>query len=71
MSWINNTRVQFTATAIISGVVVAGGILGYQHVRRQERVEDLKSSIPQLGKTHQAEKVRILFGAKSEMGYGF
>ena len=60
-SWFSRTtsssQAQFAATAIVSGVVVAGAILGYQHVRRQEKVEDLKSSIPELGKGHIADKV--------------
>jgi hypothetical protein len=60
-SWLSratsSTQAQFAATAIVSGAVVAGAILGYQHIRRQERVEDLKSSIPELGQNHHAEKV--------------
>jgi hypothetical protein len=40
--------------------VVAGAILSYQRVRRQEKVEDLKRSIPELGQNHYAEKVRFL-----------
>lgn len=44
-----STQVQFAATAIVSGAVVAGAILGYQHVRRIERTEDLKRSIPDIG----------------------
>jgi hypothetical protein len=60
-SWLSratsSTQAQFAATAIVSGAVVAGAILGYQHVRRKERVEDLKSSIPELGQNHYAEKV--------------
>ena len=55
----SSTQAQFAATAIVSGAVVAGAILGYQHVRRQERVEDLKSKIPELGRDHSAEKVRL------------
>jgi hypothetical protein len=62
-SWLSratsSTQAQFAATAIVSGVVVAGAILGYQHVRRQERVEDLKSSIPELGRNYHAEKVGL------------
>jgi hypothetical protein len=51
-------QAQFAATAIVSGAVVAGAILGYQAVRRHERVEDLKSSIPELGRGgHMADKV--------------
>jgi tRNA threonylcarbamoyladenosine dehydratase len=61
-SWFSratsSTQAQFAATAIVSGAVVAGAILGYQAVRRQERVEDLKSSIPELGRGgHVADKV--------------
>lgn len=44
-----STKAQFAATAIVSGAVVAGAILGYQHVKRIERTEDLKKSIPALG----------------------
>jgi len=56
---VSSTQAQFAATAIVSGAVVAGAILGYQHVRRQERAEDLKSSIPELGQNHHAEKVGL------------
>ncbi|KAG0645194.1 tRNA threonylcarbamoyladenosine deHydratase [Hyphodiscus hymeniophilus] len=59
-SWFSSKEFQFGATALVSGAVVAGGILGYQHVRRQEMVEDLKSSIPALGKSHQADRNEIL-----------
>ncbi|TAQ90509.1 hypothetical protein B7494_g1217 [Chlorociboria aeruginascens] len=67
-SWLSrassNSQVQFAATALISGAVVAGAIFGYQHVRRQEKLEDLKSSIPALGKNHHADKLTD-FGAAS------
>lgn len=66
-SWLNNTKAQFAATAIVSGAIVAGSILGYQHVRRQEKLEDLKSSIPPLGKEHQADKVRCAFSVEGEV----
>lgn len=60
-SWFSRTmsssQAQFAATAVVSGAVVAGAILGYQHVRRQERVEDLKHSIPELSRDHMPEKV--------------
>jgi hypothetical protein len=62
-SWLSratsSTQAQFAATAIVAGALTAGAILGYQHVRRQERVEDLKSSIPELGREHHAEKVGL------------
>jgi hypothetical protein len=41
-----NSRVQLAATAIVSGAVVAGAILGYQQLRQEERVYNLKNSIP-------------------------
>jgi hypothetical protein len=61
-SWFSrvtsSSQAQFAATAIVSGAVVAGAILGYQHARRQEKVEDLKNSIPELGKKgYHADKV--------------
>lgn len=43
-----NSRVQLAATAIVSGAVVAGAILGYQRLQEEERVSQLKSSIPSL-----------------------
>ena len=53
MSWLQNastnSKVQFAATAIVSGVVVAGSILGYQAVERQKKVDELKKGIPDDG----------------------
>jgi hypothetical protein len=52
-SWLGrvstSSQAQFAATALVSGAVVAGAIFGYQAVRRQERVKDLKSGIPDTG----------------------
>ena len=56
----SSTQAQFAATAIVSGAVVAGAILGYQHVRRVERTEDLKRSIPELGAGDEG-KVRYFY----------
>lgn len=51
-SWIGritgSREAQFAATAVVSGAVVAGAILGYQNVRRRERVGELKADIPDL-----------------------
>lgn len=44
----SSTHVQFAATALVSGAVVAGAIIGYQQLAREERVSRLKSSIPAL-----------------------
>lgn len=62
----SSSQAQFAATALVSGAVVAGAIFGYQHIRRQELVEDLKSSIPALSKEHKADKVRA---DSLEVGY--
>jgi hypothetical protein len=60
-SWLQraagSTQAQFAATAIVSGAVVAGAIFGYQAVQRRERVKDLKSGIPDVGRGHVVEKV--------------
>jgi hypothetical protein len=51
-SWLGrvttSSQVQFAATAIVSGAIVAGGILGYQSLLRAERVSELKSGIPEV-----------------------
>lgn len=60
-TWFSRERIQLAATAVVSGAVVAGAILGYQHVRRVERVEDLKRSVPELGDGHEVDKVGLLF----------
>lgn len=59
-TWFSRDRVQLAATAVVSGAVVAGAILGYQHIRRIERVEDLKRSVPNLEDGHEVDKVRSL-----------
>jgi hypothetical protein len=60
-SWLqraaSSTQAQFAATALVSGAVVAGAIFGYQAAKRQERVEDLKGSIPEVGSGHVIDKV--------------
>ncbi|KAF8853872.1 ubiquitin-protein ligase-like protein molybdopterin-converting factor [Acephala macrosclerotiorum] len=54
-----STKAQFAATAIVSGAVVAGAILGYQHVKRIERTEDLKKSIPALGAGDEGKVLKL------------
>lgn len=44
----SDSRVQLVATAVASGAAVAGAILGYQALAREERVQRLKDSIPYL-----------------------
>ncbi|KAI5867478.1 ubiquitin-protein ligase molybdopterin-converting factor [Durotheca rogersii] len=45
---VSNSQVQLAATAIASGAVVAGLILGSQRLQREERLHRLKDSIPSL-----------------------
>lgn len=68
-SWIqhhaNSHQSQLAATAVLSGAAVAGAIFGYQALKRQEAVRELKDSIPEINERHHAEKVscRWLVGA--------
>ncbi|KAK2879936.1 hypothetical protein FQN49_000724 [Arthroderma sp. PD_2] len=59
-SWIQRQAgshsVQLAGAAVLSGVAVAGAILGYQSVKRQAAVEELKASIPALDE-RSAEKL--------------
>ncbi|KAI5467852.1 hypothetical protein BGZ63DRAFT_372334 [Mariannaea sp. PMI_226] len=43
---ISNPRFQLFATAVLSGATVASLLLGYQALERDERVSELKNSIP-------------------------
>ena len=60
-SWITrataNHKAQLITTAVVSGVVVGGAILGFQKARRLYRVETLKESTPDIGEEHHATRV--------------
>ena len=60
-SWLDRQfsshRVQLAAAAVLSGAAVAASIYGAQAIRRKERVEELKASIPELNEKHHAEMV--------------
>lgn len=60
-TWISDVfhshRLQLAATAIISGALVAGAILGLQTAKREYKIYDLKESIPGLNEAHDVEKV--------------
>ena len=60
-SWLDQQfsshRVQLVATAVLSGAAVAATIYGTQAIRRKERVDELKASIPELNEKHHAEMV--------------
>lgn len=53
-------RFQLFATAVLSGAGVAALLLGYQTLAREERIHDLKASVPSLEEPHEVKRVRIL-----------
>ena len=63
-SWFHNHasshQTQLAATAVLSGAAVAGAIFGYQAMKRQEAVRDLKESIPEVNERHHTEKVGLV-----------
>ena len=60
-SWLerqaSNHQVQLAATAVLSGIAVAGIIYGTQTARRKVAVDELKASIPELSESHHAQTV--------------
>lgn len=61
-SWLerqlSSHQAQLAATALVSGITVAGLIYGGQAVRRKVAVEQLKASIPPIGDEYEAQRVR-------------
>ncbi|KAF2270217.1 hypothetical protein CC78DRAFT_550493 [Lojkania enalia] len=68
-SWISRAiesrHGQLITTAVVSGVVVGGTILGFQKAKRMYRVAQLKDSIPDIGENHHATRITE-YGAASE-----
>ena len=60
-SWVekqlSSHRLQLAATAILSGLAIAGLIYGSQAIRRQVVIDELKETIPNIDEEHDAEKV--------------
>ena len=60
-SWLerqaSSHHVQLAATAVLSGLTVAGLIYGSQAIRRKAAVDELKASIPDLSESHHADLV--------------
>ncbi|RDL41616.1 Uncharacterized protein BP5553_01595 [Venustampulla echinocandica] len=69
-SWLSRVtgsqQAQLATTAVVSGAVVAGAILGYQNIKRYERVQDLKRGIPELREDHVSEALTD-FGVASSV----
>lgn len=53
----NDSRFQFAATAVVSGGIVAAGLLSYQRLSREKRVTRLKESIPDPTEDQHLQKV--------------
>ena len=58
---LSNPRFQLFATAVLSGATVASLLLGYQALEREERVYELKSSIPSPSEDPNLQFVRLFF----------
>ncbi|KAF1812582.1 hypothetical protein P152DRAFT_435843 [Eremomyces bilateralis CBS 781.70] len=69
-SWISHSvsshKAQLITTAVVSGAFFSCAILTFQSIRRRQRVEDLKASIPSISDEHLATKLTE-FGAASEV----
>ncbi|KAI4244772.1 MAG: hypothetical protein L6R42_010368, partial [Xanthoria sp. 1 TBL-2021] len=63
---LSSHQFQLAATALVSGITVAGLIYGGQAIRRKVAVEELKASIPPLDEEHQAQRLTD-FGAASPL----
>lgn len=55
----NDSRFQFAATALVSGGIVAAGLLSYQRLSQEKRVSKLKQSIPDPSEEHHLQKVSL------------
>lgn len=53
----SDSRFQLAATAVISGGIVAAGLLSYQRLSHEQRVSRLKDSIPNPSDDHPLQKV--------------
>jgi len=49
--------VQLGATAVISGVIAACAVIGYQKVRRKERIKHIKDEVAEIANEQKATMV--------------
>ncbi|KAH8762108.1 hypothetical protein F5883DRAFT_561784 [Diaporthe sp. PMI_573] len=56
----SDSRFQLAATAVISGGIVAAGLLSYQRLSHEQRVSRLKDSIPNPSDDHPLQKLTSL-----------
>ncbi|KAL8694123.1 MAG: hypothetical protein Q9218_001176 [Villophora microphyllina] len=60
---LSSHQAQLAATALVSGIAVAGLIYGGQTIRRKVATDQLKASIPPLNEEHQAQRLTDFGGA--------
>ncbi|KAJ9667006.1 hypothetical protein H2201_002839 [Coniosporium apollinis] len=69
-SWISRAtashKAQLVTTAVVSGVIVAGAVIGFQQARRIYKVERVKSSIPDIDQEHEATRINE-YGAANDI----
>ncbi|KAH8201165.1 hypothetical protein TruAng_004633 [Truncatella angustata] len=63
----SDTKIQFATTAIVSGAVVAGTILGLQRLQRESRIHRLKDSIPELENDDAIREINSFGGASTNL----
>lgn len=60
-SWISRAtsshQAQLVTTALVSGIVVAGAVVGFQTARRRLKVAQVKADIPDISQEHVATRV--------------
>ncbi|KUI55977.1 tRNA threonylcarbamoyladenosine dehydratase 2 [Cytospora mali] len=56
----SDSRFQLAATAVVSGGIVAAGLLSYQRLSQEKRVSKLKESIPDPSEEHPVQKLTSL-----------
>jgi hypothetical protein len=70
MSWVSQTssshKVHLGVTAVVSGIFAACAVIGYQKVRRKERIQHIKEEIPDVSPDHAAARVRPAVSVASE-----
>lgn len=52
-------NVQLGVTAVIAGVLGACAVVGYQQIRRHERIQRIRDEIPEVAEEHGVGQVQI------------
>lgn len=63
----SNQRFQLLATGVLSATAAASLLLGYQALEREERLSQLKSSIPSPSEDYEAQRVNCPFAHRNAL----